>query len=306
MNKTQEKMKEITDRLETGISELFESERYKEYLTTLSKLHSYSATNTLLIYLQKPDAQMVAGMTTWNQLHRYINKGEHGICILAPCPYKKYVDAAVLDENGNPKLDSDGKEILEKKKVIVDYYKPVYVYDISQTNGKPIETLQPVVLADSVSDYEKIMSALTEIAPCPVTFEKIESGANGYFSPGENRIAIKEGMPEALTVRCLIHEIGHSILHNLDADANGKDRQTKEVEAESVSFCVAQFLNIPTEEYSFPYIAGWSTGKKTEVLKQSLDTVRTCANQLINQLSEKMNLNLNLTESETKKQTRHI
>lgn len=306
MATTQEKLKEITEKLENGMKEMFDSDRYKQYLATMSKFHGYSLRNIILIYLQKPDASLIAGASTWNRLQRYVNKGEKGISILAPCPYTKIVEKPILDENGNPRRDENGKELKQKEKVLVEYYKPVYVFDVSQTNGKDLELLQPTALQDSVSDYDRIINALKEIAPCPIDFEDIQSTANGYFSPLENRIAIKQGMSESLTARCIIHEIGHAMLHSHEAEGSEKDRQTKEVEAESVSFCVAQYLGIPTEEYSFPYIAGWSSGKEESILKQSLDTIRQCSSNIINELSEKLNIQPNILKSEAKKQTKHI
>lgn len=283
-------VKEITKKLEQGLKELFESERYKEYLTTMSKFHNYSFNNTLLIAMQKPDATLVAGFTSWQKnFDRHVKKGEKGIRIMAPAPYKKKAEQEVIDPNTQkPILGEDGKVKKKQVEITIPAFKPVTVFDVSQTDGKPIPELSANELLSKVEDYQDFVMALTKVAPVPVMYEDIPSGAKGYFSPSQQKIAIKKGMSESQTVKTLVHETAHSLLHDKEnvrmegtGDRETKSRSTKEVEAESVAYTVCQHFGIDTSEYSFGYVAGWSSGKEMPELKTSMETIRKTASKLI-------------------------
>lgn len=281
-------VKEITKKLEQGLKELFESERYKEYLTTMSKFHNYSFNNTLLIAMQKPDATLVAGFTSWQKnFDRHVKKGEKGIRIMAPAPYKKKAEQEVIDPNTQkPILGEDGKVKKKQVEITIPAFKPVTVFDVSQTDGKPIPELSANELLSKVEDYQDFVMALTKVAPVPVMYEDIPSGAKGYFSPSQQKIAIKKGMSESQTVKTLVHETAHSLLHDKEnvrmegtGDRETKSRSTKEVE--SVAYTVCQHFGIDTSEYSFGYVAGWSSGKEMPELKTSMETIRKTASKLI-------------------------
>ena len=284
-----ERMKEITDRLETGIQELFESERYKAYLTTMSKFHSYSFNNTLLIAMQ--GGQLVAGFNKWKDtFHRTVKKGEKGIKILAPAPYKVKQKMEKLDEQGKPVLDKDGKPLTEEKTVQIPAFKVVSVFDVSQTEGEPLPSIAVNELSGSVQDYQDFFKALEQTSPVPIGFEDIEGGAHGYFHLLDNRIAIQEGMSQLQTIKTAIHEIAHAKLHAIDPDdpeqANRPDSRTREVQAESVAYAVCQHYGLDTSEYSFGYVAGWSSGRELAELKASLEVIRSAAHELISALDE--------------------
>lgn len=288
--KRESSVKEITKKLEQGLKELFESERYKTYLTTMSKFHNYSFNNTLLIAMQKPDATLVAGFTSWQKnFDRHVKKGEKGIRIMAPAPYKKKTEQEVIDPNTQkPIRGEDGKVKKKQVEIIIPAFKPVTVFDVSQTDGKPIPELAINELLSKVEDYQDFVKALAKVAPVPVMYEDIPSGAKGYFSPSQQKIAIQKGMSESQTVKTLIHETAHSLLHDKEnvrmegtGDAEKKSRSTKEVEAESVAYTVCQHFGIDTSEYSFGYVAGWSSGKEMPELKTSMETIRKTASRLI-------------------------
>ncbi len=306
----QEKVKIITDQLEQGIKDLLDSEKYKEYLGKMSKLHNYSFNNSILILLQKPDASMVAGMTTWNrEFHRTINKGEHGITILAPVTFKKDIPKPVFDADGNPQYDEDGNLRLQIDRLEIQSFRPVYVFDVSQTSGEPVPTLGPDELSGTVENYDKIFEALKEVSPVPITFETITDGSKGYYSHKEKRIAIKEGMSPAMTLSTALHEIAHSMVHSqevLRATGEVKDRQTKEVEAESISYaCAKSIIGLDTSEYSFAYIAGWAGERKLEAIKESLETIRKCTDNIISAVERHLHPELSLSLGESQKQTKH-
>lgn len=302
-NSRQEKVKIITDKLEQGIKDLMNSDNYKEWLSKMSALHRYSFGNQVLIFLQKPDASMVAGMTTWNKdFKRSINKGEKGLVILAPCPFKKTIDKPVFDENGNPVLGKDGEQETEKKVIEMQSFRPVYVYDVSQTSGEPVPTLGPDELNGTVENYDKIFEALKEVSPVPITFEAITDGSKGYYSHTEKRIAIKEGLSPAMALSVLAHEISHSLAHSqetLKATGEIKDRRTKEVEAESISFAVSSYLGLDTSEISFPYIAGWAGERKLDAVKESMETIRKYTSDIICAVERHLHPELSLAESQT-------
>ena len=288
---TEGKVKEITERLEAGVKDLFESERYQNYLKAMSKFHDYSLNNTLLIVMQKPDASLVAGYTTWQrEFERQVKKDEKGIKIFAPAHRKIQKEQPMTDPNtGQPVIGADGKPVMEQREVTIPRYKVVSVFDLSQTEGREIPDIAVDALTGGVEQYEDFFKALEQASPVPVAFEKIESGAHGYYHLEDKRIAIDEGMSELQTVKTLIHEIAHAKLHDIDLNApreeqNRADRRTREVEAESVAFTVCQHFGLDTSDYSFGYIAGWSSGKDIKELKASLETIRTTANELITEI----------------------
>ena len=281
-----ERMKEITDRLETGIQELFESERYKAYLTTMSKFHSYSFNNTLLIAMQ--GGQLVAGYNKWrDEFHRNVKKGEKAIKILAPAPFKAKKEVQKLDAQGRPVMGKDGKPVTEVQEIQVPAFKIVSVFDVSQTEGEPLPSIGVEELTGSVERYGEFFKALEQTSPVPIGFEDIPSGSHGYYHLTEKRIAIQEGMSELQTLKTAIHEIAHSKLHAIDPEApaieqaDRPDSRTREVQAESVAYAVCQHYGLDTSDYSFGYVAGWSSGKDLKELKASLETIRATAHELI-------------------------
>ena len=292
-----ERLQQITAGIEQGIKELFESEKYMRYLSVMSRFHRYSVNNTMLIYMQKPDATLVAGYNKWkNQFERHVKKGEHGITIIAPTPFKKKIEEQKLDPDTKaPILDAEGKAVMEEREVEIPMFRPVKVFDVSQTDGKPLPELAST-LSGSVQNYEAFMEALRRSAPVPLSVEPMAANMDGYFSPDQQRIAIRAGMSEVQTVSAAVHEIAHSKLHNYakaqeEAARAGdkeppkkKDRNTEEVEAESISYAVCQYYGIQTGENSFGYIANWSQGKELPELRASLETINKTAGELINDI----------------------
>ena len=288
--KPADKLKEITDRLEQGITELFESERYKEYLRVMSKFHNYSFNNTLLIAMQKPDASLVAGFSSWkNNFGRNVMKGEKGIKIIAPSPFTVKQEVEKTDpQTGKPVIGKDGKPVTEEKEIKVPAYKVVSVFDVSQTEGRELPDIAVNELTGDVDRFKDFFAALEQASPVPVGFEKIEGGAHGYYHLEEKRIAIDEGMSDLQTLKTAIHEIAHAKLHDIDLNAPKEeqkprvDRRTREVEAESVAYTVCQHYGLDTSDYSFGYVAGWSSGKELAELRGSLETIRSTAAEMIN------------------------
>ena len=288
--KPADKLKEITDRLEQGITELFESERYKEYLRVMSKFHNYSFNNTLLIAMQKPDASLVAGFSSWkNNFGRNVMKGEKGIKIIAPSPFTVKQEVEKTDpQTGKPVIGKDGKPVTEEKEIKVPAYKVVSVFDVSQTEGRELPDIAVDELTGDVDRFKDFFAALEQASPVPIGFEKIEGGAHGYYHLEEKRIAIDEGMSDLQTLKTAIHEIAHAKLHDIDLNAPKEeqkprvDRRTREVEAESVAYTVCQHYGLDTSDYSFGYIAGWSSGKELAELRGSLETIRNTAAEMIN------------------------
>ena len=290
-----QKVKEITDKLEEGLKELFESEKYKKYLSTMSKFHNYSFNNTLLIALQRPDASLVAGYQAWQKnFNRHVKRGEKGIRILAPAPYKIKEERDKLDPvTGEVMLDKDGMPQTEEVEVKIPAFRAVSVFDVAQTEGEPLPELEAKELLSTVEGYEDFIKAVTYVAPVPIGFEDIPGASKGYFNIGENRIAVQEGMSESQTLKTMVHETAHSMLHNKEVNredilAPAKDRNSKEVEAESIAFTVCNHFGIDTSDYSFGYIAGWSSGKDMKELKSSLDTIRRTASELITGIEEQL------------------
>ena len=290
--KPAEKLKEITDRLEQGITELFDSERYKEYLRVMSKFHNYSFNNTLLIAMQKPDASLVAGFSAWkNQFQRNVKKGEKGIKIIAPSPFKIKQETEKIDpQTQKPVIGRDGKPVTEEKEITIPAYKVVSVFDVSQTEGKELPDIAVDALTGDVEQYSDFFAALEKTSPVPIGFEKIEGGAHGYYHLEDKRIALDEGMSELQTLKTAIHEIAHAKLHDIDLNAPKDeqqprvDRRTREVEAESVAYTVCQHYGLDTSDYSFGYVAGWSSGRELAELKSSLETIRSAAADIINSI----------------------
>ena len=290
-----QKVQEITEKLEQGIKELFESEKYKTYLNTMSKFHNYSFNNTMLIAMQKPDATLVAGFKAWQKnFDRHVKKGEKGIRILAPAPYKIKEEQEKLDPvTGEIMLDKNGIPITEEVEIKIPAFRVVPVFDVSQTDGKELPDIGINELSGSVEDYEDFMQALTEVSPVPITYEDIDGDAKGYFHTTDHRIAIQEGMSQSQTVKTAIHEVAHAKLHDRERNQDivavlDKDRNTKEVEAESVAYTVCQHFGIDTSDYSFGYIAGWSSDRDMKELKSSLDTIRKTASELITGIEDRL------------------
>ena len=285
------KVKEITAQLEAGVKDLFHSERYQDYLKAMSKFHDYSLNNTLLIVMQKPDASLVAGFNKWrDEFERHVKRGEKGIKILAPAPYKITQEQEKLDPDGKPIIGEDGKPVTEQKEITIPAFKVVSVFDVSQTDGKEIPDIAVDSLTGSVEQYEDFFKALEQTSPVPVGFERIESGAHGYYHNAEKRIALNEGESELQTVKTLIHEIAHAKLHDIDLNAPPEQQQerpsrrTREVEAESIAYTVCQHFGLDTSDYSFGYVAGWSSDKDIKELKASLETIRATASELITEI----------------------
>ena len=289
--KPAEKLKEITDRLEQGITELFDSERYKEYLKVMSKFHNYSFRNTVLIAMQKPDASLVAGFSAWkNNFERNVMKGQKGIKIIAPSPYKIKQEMQKIDPHTQkPIIGKDGKPVTEEKEITIPAYKVVSVFDVSQTEGKELPDIAVDELTGDVDRYKDFFAALEKTSPVPIAFENIEGGSHGYYHLEDKRIAINEGMSELQTLKTAIHEIAHAKLHDIDLNAPKDeqprvDRRTREVEAESVAYTVCQHYGLDTSDYSFGYVAGWSSGRELSELKSSLETIRSAAAEIINSI----------------------
>lgn len=279
-----QRLKDITDSIERGIEDLFQSDKYAEYLRTMSRFHRYSVNNTMLIYMQKPNATLVAGFNKWrDQFERNVMKGEKGIKIIAPTPCKKKIEQEKLDPDTKmPMLDADGKVIIEEKEIKIPMFKPVTVFDVSQTEGKPLPQLASD-LSGNVQNYEVFLEALRRASPVPIDFKPIRDGSDGFFSLDNQSITIREGMSEVQTVSAVVHEIAHSKLHNKPAEAENetKDRHTEEVEAESISFAVCAYYGIATGENSFGYIATWSKDKELKELRASLETINSTSSELI-------------------------
>jgi len=307
----QQRLKEITDSIEQGIRDLFASDKYTKYLRTTSRFHRYSVNNQILIFTQRPDATLVAGFSRWrDQFGRTVKKGEKGIRILAPTPFTKTVEEPKLDPDTRlPLLDEQGREIIEEKTIRIPRFKVVTVFNVDQTEGKPLPEIVSD-LKDSVNNYEVFMEAIKRSSPVPISVESLPDNSDGYFSLTDQRIVIRDGMSQAQTVSAVIHEIAHAKLHNpreQKADEDGtvmtKDRRTEEVEAESISYSCCQYYGIETSENSFGYIATWSKDKELKELRESLETINKTASELISDIDyhfaeiQKERENLNIAES---------
>ena len=286
-------MDSIMQSLESGVEELFTSNRYQEFLKTMAKFHNYSFNNTMLIAMQRPDATLVTSYKNWQSMGRQVMKGEKGITIIAPVPYKKMKEKEVLDENQRPIMGTDGKPKTEKVEVTVPHFKAVTVFDIAQTSGEPIQTLAPELLTAAVQDFDSFMQAIQKISPVPIRFDEIDGNANGYYHNADKEIVIKKGLSESQTLKTAIHETAHAKLHDreiMESLGVEKDRLTKEVEAESVAYCVCSSFGLDTSDYSFPYIAGWSSSREMKEMKASMDVIRKTAGEMIDQLTEELEI----------------
>ena len=284
-------MDSIMKSLESGVSDFFTSEKYGEYLKTMTKFHRYSFNNTLLIAMQRPEATLVTGYRNWQSMGRQVKKGEKGITILAPAPKKQKKAQALYDQNQMPVLDEQGNQKYEEVEVVIPRFKATTVFDIDQTEGEPIQTIAPEELTEAVQDFDLFMQAITDISPVPIRFDEIEGSAKGYYDNANKEIVIRKGMSESQTIKTAIHECGHAMLHDRDlmlASGIKKDRETKEVEAESVAYSVCSAFQIETSDYSFPYIAGWSSGRDMKELRSSMDTIRQTAGKMVDDLTEKL------------------
>lgn len=294
----QEVLKDLTEQLEKSIQDFMESEKYKTFLSSMAKFHNYSLNNQILIAVQKPDSTLCAGYTTWQKQNRYVKKGEKGIRIICPAPYKKEYLKDVIDKTtGKPELLPDGKAKQEIVQKVIPFFKVGYVYDISQTEGQPLPEVTHRLKGDLDSDLKRLKEALLEVSPVPVAFQPVEGSANGFYSPTAGEIVVDSTLSEKQSLKTLIHETAHALLHNPEASSSQSTRETKEVEAESVAYVVCQYFGLDTSDYSFGYIAGWSSGKGTPELKASLENIRNTSNEIIS------NVEQILTKEETLEQT---
>ena len=282
-------MKEITERLEQGVKDIFTSEMYTMYLRTMAKFHNYSFNNTLLIAMQRPDATLVAGFQAWkNKFNRYVKKGEKGIQIIAPAPIKEVEEREKIDKDtGLAVLNENGEPEMERMEYVIPRFRVTTVFDVSQTDGEPLPLLEVNELTASVKDYALLTAAIEQVSPVPIRFDEIEGEAKGYYSDIEKEICVQTGMGESQTIKTMIHEVAHAMLHNSDLmEQRGeeKDRLTKETEAESIAFTVCSALGIDTSDYSFPYVASWASGKELKELKDSMDTIRLTAADFLEKL----------------------
>ena len=289
-DKRADELHQITDKLEKGVKDVFQSDKYKQFLNVMAKFPRYSVNNIMLIMMQKPDAQLCQSFTGWKQMGRYVKKGEKGISILAPAPYKIEREQTKLDDKGRPVFDADGEPVKEKVEVTIRAFKVVKTFDLSQTDGKELPTIGPSELVGNIEGYPKLLQALQEISPVPVSFELIDGDAKGFYHLEDKKIVVQDGMSEVQTIKTLLHEMAHQKLHDKDNVPEAKDisRNGKEVEAESVAYVVCQHYGINTSDYSFSYVAGWSEGKETPELKASLDKIRQTASEFIYQIDQKM------------------
>lgn len=289
-DKRADELHQITDKLEKGVKDVFQSDKYKQFLNVMAKFPRYSVNNTMLIMMQRPDAQLCQSFTGWKQMGRYVKKGEKGISILAPAPYKIEREQTKLDEKGRPVFDADGEPVKEKVEVTIRAFKVVKTFDLSQTDGKELPTIGPSELVGNIEGYPKLLQALQEISPVPVSFELIDGDAKGFYHLEDKKIVVQDGMSEVQTIKTLLHEMAHQKLHDKDNVPEAKDisGNGKEVEAESVAYVVCQHYGINTSDYSFSYVAGWSEGKETPELKASLDKIRQTASEFIYQIDQKM------------------
>ena len=290
-----EKLEEITGRIEEGMARIMDSDEFKNYLSVMASFYNYSARNTLLIFMQKPDATLCASYTDWQRKYnRQVNKGEKGIQIIAPAPYKMKVERDQMDAaTGQPILDADGNPVKGEKEITVPRFKVVSTFDLSQTSGEPLPELGIKELTADVEHYEMFMEAIKRISPVPIRFDEVDGGARGYYDSGKKEIVIQKDMSEAQTMKTCVHEVSHAILHDRDhmkAEGLTKDRYTREVEAESVAFAVCAHFLLDTSDYYFPYIAGWSSSVDMKELKNSMDTIRKTAGTIIDGIEASLDL----------------
>lgn len=282
-----ERMKEITRELENGIRSVFESGAFDRYLKTMSRFHGYSPSNTVLIHLQNPSATLLQGYAGWKKkFHRQVKRGEKGIQILAPAPYTKTVETDVFDPNGCPVLDADGSQAREEKELTIPAFRPVTVFDVSQTEGRPLPVLAQTLTGDE-RQCGQLLKAVEGAASVPVSYEDLPFNMDGMYRLTENRISVREGMSPKQTVCALVHELTHARLHGAE-QKEAKDARTMEVEAESVAFAVCSYFGIETGENSFGYIAAWSRDRSLPELRKSLDTISNTASDMIEKIETEL------------------
>ena len=283
----QEVLKDLTEQLEKSIQDFMESEKYKAFLSSMAKFHNYSLNNQILIAVQKPDSTLCAGYTTWQKQNRYVKKGEKGIRIICPSPYKKEYLKDVIDKTtGKPELLPDGKAKQEIVQKVIPFFKVGYVYDISQTEGQPLPEIADILEGDLDEGLKSLKEAMLQASPVPVCFQPIDGETNGFYSPAAGEIVVDSTLSEKQSLKTLIHETAHALLHNPEASSSQSTRETKEVEAESVAYVVCQYFGLDTSDYSFGYIAGWSSGKGTPELKASLENIRNTSNEIISNVEQ--------------------
>ena len=292
----EERMSEIQAKLEAGVREIFESGKYEEYISTMSKFPHYSINNCILIVSQCPEASHVCGFKKWQtDFNRVVNKHEHGIMIIAPITYKADVDEPVFDAENHPVIDSSGKQVTEKVTREFQGFRPAYVFDVSQTSGEPLPTLANM-LSGGVDDFETMRDVLIAVSPVSISFEEISGGANGYYSPAGQCIVVRKDMSQLQTIKTMIHEIAHATLGH-GGKEDKWDRETKEVQAESVAYWVAQMLGLDTSEYSFGYISGWSKDREVTELKENLDLIKTTADKITSDLERELSKKVDKAET---------
>ena len=277
-----EKIQELTEKLQTGIQELYDSEKYRDYLRTMAKFHHYSFNNSLLIWAQRPDATAVAGYRAWQtKFERTVNPGAKGIMIYEPSNFKRTLREVVTDEDGNPVLDKDGNKITRAVEKTFPNFKVGYVFAYEDTSGKPLPSIVSIIDKD-VSNFDEVFAALKKVSPAPIRFDSVDGGANGYYNLLKREIVVKDTLPQAQKIKTAVHEVAHSILHDkvdgLDQEANKREM---EVSAESVAFVVCSYLGLDTSEYSFGYVGGWSAGKELKELQTKMEIIRKTANTII-------------------------
>lgn len=283
----QEVLKDLTEQLEKSIQDFMESEKYKAFLSSMAKFHNYSLNNQILIAVQKPDSTLCAGYTTWQKQNRYVKKGEKGIRIICPAPYKKEYLKDVIDKTtGKPELLPDGKAKQEIVQKVIPFFKVGYVYDISQTEGQPLPEIADILEGDLDEGLKSLKEAMLQVSPVPVRFQPIDGEANGFYSPATGEIVVDSTLSEKQSLKTLIHETAHAILHNPETASSQSTRETKEVEAESVAYVVCQYFCLDTSDYSFGYIAGWSSGKEVPELRASLENIRNTSNEIISNVEQ--------------------
>ena len=288
-DKRADQLKEITERLEQGVKDIFTSEMYTKYLLTMSKFHNYSFNNTLLIAMQRPDATLVAGYNAWkNKFNRYVKKGEKGIQIIAPAPVKEREERKKIDKDtGLTVLNESGEPEIEVVERVIPRFRVTTVFDYAQTDGEPLPTLEVNELTARVKDYTLLKEAIEQVSPVPIRFGEIEGNAKGYYSHMDKEICVRADMGESQTIKTMIHEVAHAMLHDSDQmkqRGEEKDQLIKETEAESIAFTVCSALGIDTSDYSFPYVASWASGKELKELKDSMDTIRLTAADFLEKL----------------------
>lgn len=283
----QEVLKALTEQLEKSIQDFMESEKYKAFLSSMAKFHNYSLNNQILIAVQKPGSTLCASYTTWQKQNRYVKKGEKGIKIICPSPYKKEYLKDVIDKTtGKPELLPDGRTKQEIVQKVIPFFKVGYVYDISQTEGQPLPEIADILEGDLDEGLKSLKEAMLQASPVPVCFQPIDGETNGFYSPAAGEIVVDSTLSEKQSLKTLIHETAHALLHNPEASSSQSTRETKEVEAESVAYVVCQYFGLDTSDYSFGYIAGWSSGKGTPELKASLENIRNTSNEIISNVEQ--------------------